>query len=402
MKEQELNLGLDLKGGMSVTLEVSLPDLLIALSDYSDNEDFRGSIAAAKALRNSTGDDFITLFERAWTERAPEVELWRIFHNMENKDLFPAKSTDDEVFAILRTEAQTAIDNTESIIRKRIDQLGVAQPNVQKLQNGRILVELPGIDDRERARKQLKSTANLEFWETYFNDEVIGRLGAANEALGRAMSPELYGEDAPADSAMSQDQMRAKNPLFAAFQMELGRRSPVVGYALTSDTNRVNDLLASRKRHARRWATTSASFGKPSPATNVAQLFAIKDPSGKGKAEAERQEHRGRTRVLRRDWRRCRQHDDEQRRLHCMGRHDRTLRQAKTTAPSPWSSTTSCSAPPTCRRPSPTAAPKSASAQASRQSKSSLRQKTSLVSEGRFAPRPRPHCGRGQRGTTAR
>ena len=214
VKEQELNLGLDLKGGMSVTLEVSLPDLIVALSDYSDNADFRGALNDAKALRKENSADCVTNFESAWTARAPEVELWRIFHNMENKDLFPAKSTDDEVFAILRTEAQTAIDNTESIIRKRIDQLGVAQPNVQKLQNGRILVELPGIDDRERARKQLKSTANLEFWETYFNDEVIGRLGAANEALGRAMSPDLYGEDAPADSAMSQDQMRAKNPLF--------------------------------------------------------------------------------------------------------------------------------------------------------------------------------------------
>ncbi|MGB0179866.1 MAG: hypothetical protein ACPF8U_07400, partial [Flavobacteriales bacterium] len=162
VKEQELNLGLDLKGGMSVTLEVSLPDLIVALSDYSDNADFRGAIADAKALRKENSDDFVTNFESAWTARAPEVELWRIFHNMENKDLFPAKSTDAEIFEILRAEAQTAIDNTESIIRKRIDQLGVAQPNVQKLQNGRILVELPGIDDRERARKQLKSTANLE------------------------------------------------------------------------------------------------------------------------------------------------------------------------------------------------------------------------------------------------
>ncbi len=284
VKEQELNLGLDLKGGMSVTLEVSLPDLLIALSDYSDNADFRAALNDAKSLRNSTGDDFITLFERAWTERAPEVELWRIFHNMENKELFPAKSTDAEIFDILRSEATTAIDNTESIIRKRIDQLGVAQPNVQKLQNGRILVELPGIDDRERARKQLKSTANLEFWETYFNDEIIGRIGAANEALGKAFSPELYGEEAPADSALTQDQIRAKNPLYAAFQLELGRRSPVVGYALTSDTNRVNDLL----NHPS--ARTALGSGlrlmwEAKPATNVAQLFAIKDPSGKGKAE---------------------------------------------------------------------------------------------------------------------
>ena len=284
VKEQELNLGLDLKGGMSVTLEVSLPDLIVALSDYSDNADFRGALADAKALRKTTGDDFVTLFERAWTERAPEVELWRIFHNMENKDLFPAKSSDGEIFEILRAEAQTAIDNTESIIRKRIDQLGVAQPNVQKLQNGRILVELPGIDDRERARKQLKSTANLEFWETYFNDEVIGRLGAANEALAQAQSPELFGEDAPADSTLTQDQLRAKNPLFSVFQLELGRRSAVVGYTLASDTNRVNDLLS---QPAAREALGSdlRLLWEAKPATNVAQLFAIKDPSGKGKAE---------------------------------------------------------------------------------------------------------------------
>ena len=284
VKEQELNLGLDLKGGMSVTLEVSLPDLIVALSDYSDNAEFRGALSDAKALRKSTGDDFVTLFERAWTERAPEVELWRIFHNMENKDLFPAKSSDAEIFDILRAEAQTAIDNTESIIRKRIDQLGVAQPNVQKLQNGRILVELPGIDDRERARKQLKSTANLEFWETYFNDEVIGRLGAANEALAKVQSPELFGENAPADSTLTQDQLRAKNPLFSVFQLELGRRSAVVGYTLASDTNRVNDLLS---QPAAREALGSdlRLLWEAKPATNVAQLFAIKDPSGKGKAE---------------------------------------------------------------------------------------------------------------------
>ena len=284
VKEQELNLGLDLKGGMSVTLEVSLPDLIVALSDYSDNADFRGALNDAKALRKENSDDFVTNFESAWTARAPEVELWRIFHNMENKDLFPAKSTDAEIFEILRAEAQTAIDNTESIIRKRIDQLGVAQPNVQKLQNGRILVELPGIDDRERARKQLKSTANLEFWETFFNDEVIGRLGAANTALGEAMSPELYGEDAPADSVLTQDQLRSKNPLFSVFQMELSRRSPVVGYTLTSDTNRVNDLL--RRPEARKAIGSDLRLlWEAKPATNVAQLFAVKDPSGKGKAE---------------------------------------------------------------------------------------------------------------------
>ena len=287
--EQELNLGLDLQGGMSVTLEVSIPDLIIALSDYSSNETFRQAIAQAKQAQRSTqGLTYVQLFESAWKElngaSQNPVELWRIFHNMESKDLFPAQSTEDEIFAILQNEATTAIDNTESIIRKRIDQLGVAQPNVQKLQNGRILVELPGIDDRERARKQLKSTANLEFWETYFNDEVIGRIGAANTALGEAMSPELFGDNAPADSTLSQDELRAKNPLFSVFQMELGRRSPVVGYTLTSDTNRVNDLL--RRPEARTALGSDLRLlWEAKPATNVAQLYAIKDMSGKGKAE---------------------------------------------------------------------------------------------------------------------
>jgi len=168
---------------------------------------------------------------------------------------FPAQSTDEEIFVILQNESNTAIDNTESIIRKRIDQLGVAQPNVQKVSGGRILVELPGIDDRERARKQLKSTANLEFWETYFNDEIFARVSAANNALGRSMSPELFGEDAPADSLLTLEQQRAMNPLFAYFQLETQRRSAVVGYTAIADTNRVNDLLRVQ-RHAKRFNPT--------------------------------------------------------------------------------------------------------------------------------------------------
>ena len=287
VKEQELNLGLDLKGGMSVTLEVSIPDLIIALSDYSDNDDFRSSISNAREAQKSSSDGFMTLFDAAWKSQVAgtenPTELWRIFHNMEQKDLFPAKSTDDEIMAILYNESETAIDNTENIIRKRIDQLGVAQPNVQKLQNGRILVELPGVDDRERARKQLKSTANLEFWETYFNDEVIGRISEANTAIGKSLNPELFGEDAPADSTLSKEQLQAKNPLFATFQMELGRRSAIVGYAQVSDTNRVNDLLNR--------AEAKSALGKDlrllwdaKTTSNIASLYAIKDESEKGKA----------------------------------------------------------------------------------------------------------------------
>ena len=286
IKEQELNMGLDLKGGMSVTLEVSIPDLIISLSDYSDNEGFRSALSAAREAQNSSSDGFMVLFDEAWRAQNSDEEddkLWRIFHNMEQKDLFPAKSSDDEILAILASEAETAIDNTENIIRKRIDQLGVAQPNVQKLQNGRILVELPGVDDRERARKQLKSTANLEFWETYFNDEVIGKLSEANTAIGKSLNPELFAEDAAPDSTLTLEQRQAKNPLFASFQMELSRRSAIVGYAQVSDTNRVNDLL-NRAEAKEAIGANLRLLWDAKPTTNIASLYAIKDESGKGRA----------------------------------------------------------------------------------------------------------------------
>jgi len=288
VKEQELNLGLDLQGGMSVTLEVSIPDLIISLSDYSENENFRSAIKNARLAQKNSSDGFMVLFDKAWNSQTATsenpTELWRIFHNMEQKDLFPPKSTDAEIMDILFNEAETAIDNTENIIRKRIDQLGVAQPNVQKLQNGRILVELPGIDDRERARKQLKSTANLEFWETYFNDEVIGRISAANAAVGEVLNPELFGDEAPADSTLTQNQLQLKNPLFATFQMELGRRSAIVGYAQVSDTNRVNDVL-NRPEALEAIGANLRLLWDAKSIGNIATLYAIKDESGKGRAD---------------------------------------------------------------------------------------------------------------------
>ncbi|MDG2362966.1 MAG: protein translocase subunit SecD, partial [Flavobacteriales bacterium] len=288
VKEQELNLGLDLQGGMSVTLEVSIPDLVISLSDYSENENFRSAVKNARLAQKNSSDGFMVLFEQAWNSQTATsenpTELWRIFHNMEQKDLFPAKSTDADIMDILFSEAETAIDNTENIIRKRIDQLGVAQPNVQKLQNGRILVELPGIDDRERARKQLKSTANLEFWETYFNDEVIGRISAANTAVGEILNPELFGAEAPADSTLTQDQLQLKNPLFSTFQMELGRRSAIVGYAQVSDTNRVNDVL-NRPEAIEALGSDLRLLWDAKSIGNIATLYAIRDQSGKGRAD---------------------------------------------------------------------------------------------------------------------
>jgi SecD/SecF fusion protein len=306
VKENELNLGLDLKGGMSVTLEVSISDLIVALSDYSDNPAFRAAIAEAREQQKSSNDDIVTLFGKAWSNQNSSVELWRIFHNVENKELFPAKSSDDEILDILRSEAQTAINNTENIIRKRIDQFGVAQPNVQKMSfSGRILVELPGVDDRERVRQQLKSTANLEFWETYNNDEVFSRIAQANDALGRSINPEVFEEGykaegdstltlegdstltAETDSArianMSMEERRKRAPLFSLLQIEMQRRGPVVGYALVSDTADINVLL-NRSEAIEALGPNLRLLWEAKPAANAAVLYAIRDDSGKKKA----------------------------------------------------------------------------------------------------------------------
>ena len=284
-KERELNLGLDLRGGMSVTLEVSIPDLFIALADYSTEDSFRQSIAQAKAARKNSNADFVTLFGQAWAANGSEGTLWRIFYNMESPDLFPQKSTDEEVLSILRAEAETAINNTENIIRKRIDQLGVAQPNVQKLSfSGRILVELPGIDDPARARKQLKSTANLEFWETWFNDEVVQRIADANNAAGRALRPDLFGEGAPADSTLDTETLRAKNPLFAVMQPNQQAKTSIVGFAVEADTGKVNDVLQMPEVRTA-LGTDLRLLWSAKAEGGVSTLYAIQDQSGRGKAK---------------------------------------------------------------------------------------------------------------------
>lgn len=290
VKEQELNLGLDLRGGMSVTLEVSIADLVIALSDYSDQPDFVAAIQRAQELQKEANDDFITLFERAWDEQNAKLELWRIFNNPENKDLFPAKSTNDEVFDILRNEAEQAINNTENIIRKRIDQFGVAQPNVQKMSfSGRILVELPGVDDRERVRKQLKATANLEFWETLYTDEVINQLGAANDAIAKSLYPAVF---AKADSIskdttlapLTEEEQAMRSPLFVKLQPNFASRTPVVGFAREGDVEDINELLE-RPEAQSALKSNVRLLWSAKPQDGIVQLYAIRDDSGKGKAK---------------------------------------------------------------------------------------------------------------------
>jgi SecD/SecF fusion protein len=320
LKQHQLGLGLDLKGGMSVTLEVSIPDMIIAISDDNPNPAFRKAIAEAVEAQKSSGSDYITLFEDAWKKNSGGLELWRIFNNLETQDKFPAKTPDADVIKTLRQEADIAISNTENIIRKRIDQFGVTQPNVQKQSlSGRILVELPGIDDRERVRKNLKSTANLEFWDTYFNTEVIGALSEANTRLGKKMAPEFFSTDSlrpqkdslmnvaladttlnqaqqdsirnfyadntvKADSLLTKEELRRKNPLFALLNPQVPMGSAMVGIAAVSDTAAFNRVIAMLEAKEVIPADCRLLWGAKVE-KNIATLYAIKDANMRGKAE---------------------------------------------------------------------------------------------------------------------
>lgn len=181
-KEREINLGLDLKGGMNVTLEVEVEDIVIALAgSNADKPEFKKAIDKAHELMESSQSNFVTLFRQAWEEENPNIPLASVFATVELKDQISPTSTNEEVEEVLLSQAEAAVGSTYDVLSKRIDKFGVAQPRIQKLQNsGRILVELPGVKDPSRVRKLLQSTAQLEFWETYdFNNPKI--YNAINE-----------------------------------------------------------------------------------------------------------------------------------------------------------------------------------------------------------------------------
>ena len=190
-KEREINLGLDLKGGMNVTLEVSVEDVVVAMAGSNQNDEhFTKAIKDALKSQENSQDDFITLFYQAWQIDNPGLNLAAIFATVELKDLVAPNSTDEEVIKVLQDQATAAIGNIFDILSKRIDQFGVAQPRIQKMQNGRILVELPGVKDPRRVRKILQSTARLEFWETYnfSNPKIYNALSEANAYTERYYS----------------------------------------------------------------------------------------------------------------------------------------------------------------------------------------------------------------------
>lgn len=184
VKELEINLGLDLKGGMNVTLEVSVRDLIRAMSNYSNDSTFVAALNRASQMQRESQEDFVTLFGRAFEEVDPNARLASIFNTLELRDRINFNTSNAEVLDVIRQETDAAIDNSFNILRTRIDRFGVAQPNIQQLQTkGRILVELPGVKDQNRVRNLLQGTAKLEFWETYENQEVYPYLLQANERI---------------------------------------------------------------------------------------------------------------------------------------------------------------------------------------------------------------------------
>ncbi len=320
LKEQELNLGLDLKGGMSVVLEVSIPDLLIALSDNNTNPVFVKSIADARLAQRSSTKSYVDLFYDAWkNNNSSNLEMWRIFDTMENKGKFPAKSSDDDVVAILRKESDDALNNTENIIKKRIEPFGVTQANVQRQSiSGRIIVELPGVDDVERVRKVLKATANLEFWDTYRTDEVFMKMYEVYGSIGKRIAPDLYSQDpdrSRKDSLMmvslkdtslttiQQDSVRmvyrdtTVRPDSLLTEQELSRKYPlrklqlnpqsgssVIGFAQVSDTSDINRYLNMEEARSVLPPDLRLLWGAK-PEKNTVALYGIKDKSMRGKAE---------------------------------------------------------------------------------------------------------------------
>ena len=277
-REKEINLGLDLKGGMNVTMEVSVPDILDALSGHNETPNYKAALALAKQKQKSSGADFVTLFIESYNEVDPDGQLASIFSTFELKDKVTLTSTNAEVEKVIREEVDGAIQNSFNVLRPRIDRFGVVQPNIQKLaQPGRILIELPGIKEPERVRKLLQGSANLEFWETYDLSELLPMLAQINrefaatapeaEEAPKAEEPtansqqptandelaELLGDStaAEADQAAQIAEYKKSNPLFAILNPSINQagqayRGPVIGTVHYVDTAKVNAMLNSQ------------------------------------------------------------------------------------------------------------------------------------------------------------
>ena len=306
VKSKAINLGLDLKGGMNVMLQVQLKDLVKALAGGNEAPEFTQALALAEERSVNSRQDFITLFAEAWEETSNGMPLAQVFGTYEMRDKIGPETSNEEVIEVIRGEAESAISNSFNVLRNRIDRFGVTQPNIQKLGNsGRILVELPGVKEPERVRKLLQGTASLEFWATYDNAEIEGYLAEANSTLANLLAdtePAEVEETAAEETgdilaqelqqaeneAAADAEMRKLNPLFSVLQPSGARGHACIGYAHYADTATINKYFAMPQvkqlfpPEFRPMWTVKASAMDPN--ANIFELVAIKATSRDGKA----------------------------------------------------------------------------------------------------------------------
>ncbi len=269
VKELEINLGLDLKGGMNVTLEVSVKDLIRAMSNYSTDSTFNAALARASELQRSSQEDYVSLFGQAFENIDPNAKLASIFNTLELRDRINFNSTNAEVLDVIRQETNAAIDNSFNILRTRIDRFGVAQPNIQQLQTkGRILVELPGVKDQNRVRNLLQGTANLEFWETYENQEVYQYLLQANERLKSMQASETTGENQNAETNTPENNSQDNA------EVSDSNETTAASAADTTENSLLSELEGSAEND-----TTAAGIDNLENFKNEYPLFALLNPS---------------------------------------------------------------------------------------------------------------------------
>ena len=303
VKSKAINLGLDLKGGMNVMLQVQLKDLVRALGGNNAAPEFAQALNLAQERSVNSRQDFITLFAEAWQETSNGMPLAQIFGTFELRDKIGPESTDEQVIEVIRAEAESAVSNSFNVLRNRIDRFGVTQPNIQKLGNsGRILVELPGVKEPERVRKLLQGTASLEFWATYDNAEIEAYLAEANATLAQLLGDEVAVEETKAEGedllaeelqqteadAEAMAAYKKQNPLFAVLQPSGARGNACIGYAHYADTAKINKYFAMPQikglfppEFKPMWAVKASPY---IPGGNTFELVAIKATSRDGKA----------------------------------------------------------------------------------------------------------------------
>ena len=246
-REMEIGLGLDLKGGMNVILEVSVPDVVDVLADHKTDAAYKKAMELAKKEEETSQADFVSLFVKYWKQEGQGRPLAAIFATQQMKGKVSTQSSDAEVESAIREDVQSAVDNSFNVVRNRIDKFGVVQPNIQKLegQSGRIMVEMPGIKEPERVRKLLQGSANLEFWETYNSQEIVPLLSQLNsryaaqggevadsadvavadtiaadttQAAAADLAAKLAKKDTKAADSKAAELAKKQNPLFSVFQ----------------------------------------------------------------------------------------------------------------------------------------------------------------------------------------